>query len=433
MIPEHIFTIQKKTITISSIDTLAEFSRYRSSELKFIEGLVLAEDLISKADVTLYTKGTKITPARLTRLIKLKNSQKIFDSAITLIRNKTLITTFREELNKRIEHQFNSWLNTKKYRDLFFEHREEIKKYIVQFLSDDDFVLEIYKLLFFCESAKVKRSILFFNHAINVALFSAAIALSPRYCKVVGKDTERIIDFFKAGMFHNYGALDKIDKILDSYVEERYRMYLEANRAGYSQLSSINLGTEVIDAISLICEYFVERKDFLEKDDWTSTIANITLVAEIFLRQESGLFAVPHEPRDLIDQMNVEMTNKNLNKRAVQVLTLGLNLQDIFDFYEELDYLIKECIHGNSGFPYPLIGFNSPTFFICKNYVKDCEYIEGSIKAVNPVKLYGDLMPGHYHRCWLLTPKLITFYKDHYKEIKKTAHDEKSNETKSEK
>ncbi len=432
MNPEHTFTIHKKTITLNSIDTLVEFSRYRSSELKFIEGLVLAEDLITKAGVTLYTEGKVITSERMARLIKIQSTKKNFDFAINLKRDNNLIHKFREDLNKRIENQLNSWLSAKTYRGLFFEYKDEIKKYIGQFLSDDDIVLEVYKMLFLCESAKIRRSKLFFNQSINVALFSVALALSPRYYQIVGKDTEKIIDLFKIGMFHNNGALSQIDKILNGRVEERYKMYLEANRTGYFQLSSINIGTEVLEATRLLCEYFMDRKEFLRKDDWISTIANIALVAEIFLRQESGLFAAPHDPRDLVDLMNVEMTNKNLNGRAVQVLTLGLNLQDIFDFYEEIDYLIKECIYDKSGFPYPLEGFKSPTLFICKNFVKDCEHIEGSINAVNLVIPLGVMMPGHYHRCWLLTPKLIKFYKEHYKEIKRVAHEEKSKGTKSE-
>ena len=201
-------------------------------------------------------------------------------------------------------------------------------------------------------------------------------------------------------------------------------MYLEANRNGYFLLSKIQLGYEVMDSIRILCEYFIERKEFITKDDITSVMSNIVLVTESFLRVESGLFAAPREPRDVVDQLNVDMANKKYNKLAVQALTLGLNLNDIFDFYKELDFLKKQCIYKDSAVPYPLEGFMSPTLFICKNTVTDCKYLEGSLKAATLLKQLGELKPGRYHRCWLLTPQLIAFYKNHYKDIKKTSRDE---------
>ncbi len=126
----------------------------------------------------------------------------------------------------------------------------------------------------------------------------------------------------------------------------------------------------------------------------------------------------------MVDQLNVDTTTGKYNKLAIQALTLGLNLNDIFDFYEELDFLQKQCIFEVSAVPYPLEGFMSPTLFICKDSVIKCKYLEGSLKAANLAKQLGELKPGRYHRCWLLTPKLIAFYKDHYKDIKKTSRDE---------
>ena len=129
MNPEHTFTIKKNTIMLSNIDSLVEFSRYRSSDLKFLDGLLLAEDLITKAGVILYTKGKDITPERVARLIKLQSTQKNFDFAIELKRDNNLVNTFREELKKRIENQLNTWLDAKAFRGLFFEYKDEKKKY----------------------------------------------------------------------------------------------------------------------------------------------------------------------------------------------------------------------------------------------------------------------------------------------------------------
>jgi hypothetical protein len=100
-------------------------------------------------------------------------------------------------------------------------------------------------------------------------------------------------------------------------------------------------------------------------------------------------------------------------------LTLGLNLTDIFDFYEEMDRLINKCPY-DSAVPYPLTGFNSPSIFVCKKRVNKCRYLELSVKAVNLITKLGELQPGEYNRCKLLTPELMSFYDEHYEEIKQT-------------
>ena len=101
---------------------------------------------------------------------------------------------------------------------------------------------------------------------------------------------------------------------------------------------------------------------------------------------------------------------------------IGLNLQDIFDFYQEIGNLTKQCVNDEeTAVPYPLTGFQSPTLFVCKKDIVNCSHYEGGVKAVNLVKKLGELAPGEYKRCKLLTPKLIQFYKEHYGEIKETA------------
>ena len=314
-------------------------------------------------------------------------------------------------------------MKSKVYRFLLFDIRDNIEEIYNHVLAEDEITMEIYKMLFICECSGIRRSFLFFNHFINVAIFSIAIASSTRYEKHTKKNNNKLAEVCKVGLFHNYGAIIQIDNILNAQVEDRFQMYLEANRNGCSLLKNIQLGSEVMDSIHLLYEYFAGKRDFLNKDDWTSVMTNIVLVAESFLRKESGLFGAPLEPRDVVDHLNVQMMEKKLNKHVVQVLTLGLNLQDIFDFYEELEYLIKECPYDNSGFPYPLEGFKSPTIFICKDSLSDCKHLEGSFKAVTIVKHLGELKPGRYHRCLLLTPKLYSFYDGHYKEIKKAAQD----------
>ena len=120
---------------------------------------------------------------------------------------------------------------------------------------------------------------------------------------------------------------------------------------------------------------------------------------------------------------------KDLNEITVKSLTSKLNLKDIFDFYQESQDLIKKCPHDNSGVPYPITGFKSPTLFICCKHVYKRPDTESSVKAVNLFNPIKELKAGKYHRCLLLTPQLSKFYKEHFKEIKFKETEAKENKT----
>jgi hypothetical protein len=255
-------------------------------------------------------------------------------------------------------------------------------------------------------------------------LISLAIAQSESYAGIINDDREKLKQISKVGLFHNYGALTQIEKILQYSEDKWQQMYREANQNGYFALGKVKLGFEIMDALRFLSEYTIGSKDFVKSDEWPATMANIVLVADIFFLRESGLFDEPQGARDIVDQLNVQVMENELNERAVHALTLGTNLQDIFDFYQEIKQLESKCIYNYSGVPYPLTGFKSPTLFICKNNVAQCKYIDGSVYAVILVKPLGELKPGKYHRCWLLSPRLTEFYKKHYREIKGTTTDE---------
>ena len=157
----------------------------------------------------------------------------------------------------------------------------------------------------------------------------------------------------------------------------------------------IQLKSEILKAIQYICEYNFGIKGFITSRKWPATIANIVLVAEMFLQKESGLFSKPQKARDVVDQLNVLMMEKELNEFAVQALTLGLNLIDIFDFYKELDHIMGKCPYDYSRVPYPLTGFKSPSLFICKKEKTECRHIESSLYAVDLQKSIGKLSPGN--------------------------------------
>ncbi|MBN2289618.1 MAG: hypothetical protein JXQ83_09830 [Candidatus Glassbacteria bacterium] len=424
---EDLFSAEKDTIELSGIDSIIKFTRFHPSKPDiFLDGLELAEDLRTDTGTILYTQGTQISSERISRLLQLRESNPNLSMVFKIKRSAKLIQKFRDEISDRLKQLFERRQGSKIFRDMLAIIGQNIESFVEQILSDENITLAIYKVKFICESAKSKRSFLFMDHAINVAIFSAAVASTEPYSSVVGSDKVKLTDLMKASLFHNYGSLLQIDVILDAPADERLNRYWEANRNGYFSLGGLKLNFDIMDSIRYLCEYYAGRKDFINKEEWSATMANIILVVDAFLQAEGGLFREPQPVRQVVDHLNVKAMEKEYNILAIQALTLGLSLQDIFDFYTELESLIKQCVNdAETPAAYPLTGFKSPTIFICKKNIVTCPHYEAGVKAVNLVKKMGELVPGEYKRCKLLTPKLLTFYKEHYGEIKETISDKK--------
>ena len=417
----NIYPSDKKTIEVNGMNSLIQFSRYKTNRPElFMDGLELYEDLKNKFGTILYTKGTKITYKHIARLIELREFNPGLDFIFKLKPSITLVQNFRNEIKEHFLALFDQQRKTKVYRHFLSQTEEDIKSFIDDVLSDENITIALYQTRYICQNSAKIKSELFFEHPINVTLFSLAIALSEEYREIVRKEKAKLVDICKVSLFHNYGALNKINTILDTPKHKRFEIYWDANRKGYSSLDKHLFNNDILNSFQLVSKYYLGKEDIIKSYDWPAVMANIVLVADIFLCQESGLFDKPQSARDVINYLNVKVTKKELNRLPVYVLTKGLNFKDIFYFYRELSLLIKECQY-DSGVPYPLDRFKSPTVFVCKKEVKVCKYIDPNRKAINLIKPLGELKPGQYRLCRYLTKKLKDFYKDHYLEIKRVS------------
>jgi len=416
---EDIFSLETESLTLKGLDTVVRFSRFKSQEgSAFLEGLELAEDLKIDTGTTLYPKGTEMTRERIYRLLRFRESNPNLEFLFKIKKTDKLINRLRRELQERLELMLKRRQSSKKFSKLTLGLTHTFSTLVDEALQEQDVVLSLYKMRFICQCAESSKAFHFVDHSLNVAIFALAIAHSKKFGTILGDEQEKVIHLLQAGLFHNYGAVLEIDRILDAPAGERLQMYLQANRQGLKKLAALELDEEVIEAVRSLCDYHDGKRDFIA-DVKRAALANILVVADIFLSKEAGLFGDPMDVRDLVDQMNVKVMEKQLNDLAVQALTLGLKLDDIFDFYAELERLIKKCPY-DSAVPYPLTGFMSPTIFVCKKTVKKCFYLEISVKAVNLIQRLGELRAGDYHRCKLLSPQLTAFYDEHYTEIKET-------------
>ena len=407
----NIFSPEQSTIDITGIDSVAQFTRYNPhDENPFIDGLELAEDLKSASGTIFYTRGTMISHQRISKLIQINESNPNMELLFRIKRSEQLIQNFRDEIKQQMQKLLKQRGGDEGFQNLLSHISDNIENLIDEALSEENVVLAIYKMKFICESNDKKSSVLFFNHSINVALVSLAIASSKRYSTIISGDKAKLVQVCKAGLFHNYGALSQINNILKYSPEQIFEQYWDANQKGFFTLVNLNLNFEIMDSIRFICDYYSGKKDFIIKDDWAAIIANIVLVADTYLQKETGLFTAPLATKEIIDHLNIRAAENDLSEMAVDALTQGLSFKYISEFYKTIETLCKKCKH-NSGVPYPLTGFRSPTLYVCKNNVEKCPHIEGFLYSVFVKQPTGLLKQGKYHRCVALTEMLNSYYK----------------------
>ncbi|MFC1694291.1 hypothetical protein ACFL1R_12390 [Candidatus Latescibacterota bacterium] len=407
------FPMQENIIQIKGLDSFINFTNYKPEDPSlFLDGVELAEDLETGFGSTLYTKGTLITPKQVTKIIEIKDSYPDLNFFFKINQSEKIVLKFRKDIKVQMLKLFKNQQKSKVLNALLSKIDVNIEGLIDETLSDNNITMAIYQMKYIFESSKIKRPILFLNHSIDVMIISLAIASSKQYGDIVNKDITKLVMISKAGLFHNYGALNKIEQILKLPEDERFELYWEENKNEYTTLENLHLSSEIMDSILLLNEYYMGKQNFVISDGWPATMANIVLVAEAFLRKGRGLFGKTEKVRNILNQFNFMVIENKLNKLAVQTLTFGLNLQNIFDFFQKIDNLRKECpVH--SGVPYPFSDFQKPICFVCKNHYKNCKFIDKSEKFINVIKSLGELKPMRYSRCLVLTSKLKDFYDKH--------------------
>ena len=415
---EAIITINDESIDINGMDGMVKFSNYSSFATDdFVEGLFLSEDLTNRFGTVLLSMGTELTPHHIERLLDLKVSNPSLELYFKISRNVELINRFRSEIKDQFMLLFDRQKRINVYSDFLDSIKDGIDGFVDTILSEDNMTLLLYQMRFLSGASKKSRSTYFMEHPLNVAMLSLAVASSKMYAPLVNKSRTKLLDVCKAAFLHSHGALTKLDTILDAPEESKTTMYWDACSEGMDKFETTDISDEVKEALSLLYSYQKGERDFIRGNTWPIFLSNILIVTEMYLRNENGLFGDDVHPRKIIDRMNVLAAGDELSEIPVKALTLGLNLMDIFDFYRELGRLTKKCPY-HSAAAYPLTGFMSPTLFVCKKNVAKCRFVDGTMSAVTVVRKFGEFKPGEYRRCWLLTPKLVSFYKSHYRAIK---------------
>jgi len=421
MNPIDIFSFGQDRVTVNSLDNLIKFSRYNPNKPHlFLDCLELTEDFGIDKDTVIYPKDTVLSRQGMEKLLLLKKSSPRLKFEFQIKLSQILLERLRGQIHGHFQALLEKRKRMEPYGGFFSNLENNLRPVLESLLDDDKITLTLYKLFLLSELSKPKRVVFFFDHPFEVALFSLSIALSEGYSNIIQNNNDKLVEIAMTGLFHNYGALASIDKILGEREGDRLQAYWEAVRNSWRLLGKLELGAKVTDSIRCLCEYSMNKLEFIQSKQWPAVMANIVLVAIVFLQKERGLFGNPQPVKLVADQLSGRAMEGGFSDLAVQCLTTGLNLRYLFDFYYMLKDLSRECPYS-SAVAYPLAGYKSPTLFVCRKTVRECPYLESTRTAVYLVKDQGELERGKYYRCNLLTPQLMTFYEKHYEEIKDSA------------
>ncbi len=413
------FRIEDGAIQIEGIKNLSRLCHYDPSDKnRMFKGIELSEELKDDKGAALFVAGTEIDHSSISKLSRLSEDyQTGFEFDFRLKPTRQLISYFRKIIFKKIDILVSHRGKYRVYSNFFNNVLKSMKGIMEELLSDDILVLHIYQMKFAADNASVKGTKPYFSHVVSGALFSYAIANMKELQEQIHFSSEDMKDLLRAAFLYPIGALNKVDAIIGLPLEERHQGFNDENRNSGKMLENLNLNQDVRDAIEFINEYQFGCFDIVEMKEKSTWYANIVIVVNRYLQEETGLFGIKTKLKDIIDQLNVLAVKKKMNIEVAQAFTLGLSMIDVFDFYQELDDLRSSCEYS-SALAYPMTGLASPTLILCKNNVTKCEYLEVGTTAVNLLQQTDELEPGKYCRCSLLSNKLQNFYGEQYNDIK---------------
>ncbi|RKY85663.1 hypothetical protein DRQ09_07000, partial [candidate division KSB1 bacterium] len=323
----------------------------------------------------------------------------------------------------KIKFDFSKLIEAKKgkieFRKSIGKTEKAINMFLEDILNNDDLIFTIYKIKCIDEATSKSGIPLFYNHIINEVILSTSIIKNAEFNIAMKFNIDDMKNIANAALLHNVKGIETKGKYTQYKPEERKKRYILENEKSYEVAECLSMNKEVIKCIKLCSNYYKGNKEVIKKGEDKATVyANVVLVADIMDEKISGLFEEPVKPWNAADYLYVLAENGELQKGYVNALVKSLKLDNLFDFYFEIERLTKMCVFKTSARPYPMLGFKSPVLFLCKDNRRNCKEYGASIKSVHVFKENSGLKPGVYGRCNLLSDKLLKFYETYYKEIK---------------
>jgi len=410
--------IKSNTIEFDSIDDLCIFVRYNPKNDKSVpSGYILNEDVVNKKGGILYTKDSEIDAARITRLKRIMENNPDISPKFVIKINDDVVKIEHVKIMSAVNRLMESKAGRREFTKLMQVVKATLGTRISDILKDPEITLYISHLKFLEDKTKKSKINPFYNHMLNTLIFATGIMANYYNITQEKFAPEEVAKLGLAALLHGAGGWEKSGEYMEFSIEERHAKYVEANSKNYQNLKSYKLDNTILEAIEFCYQFQIDKMDFLKEESKAAKYAQVVCLASWFNEAITGLWKPAITPREAIDVLYIKTQEINFPKVYVDALAKGLNFNNLFDFYHELDVLNNAC-HRASGKPYPMTGFKSPVMFVCKNNMHECKEYVASAKSINIFKSIGGLEEGSYGRCEGLSKRLIRFYDEHYRDIK---------------
>jgi len=432
----QLFIINPGTLNIENLTSFLKIIRFNPQVKKlFPKGFMLAENISNNTGGILYPKETELTSDRVQRLVQLKESNSDYQFHISIKKNRSVADYFREY----IKRDYNKLLDVKKNKQEFRKSIGRLEKtlelYLDDILKDDELIYVLFRGRSIDELTSKSGIPRFFYHSINTSIYALELIQNARISTGINFEKQDLLNVAQLGLIHDIGGIENLGQYEGIAIEKQKEYYLKDTRNSALVAKMINLESDMVEALRDFAEFYNGKKEvlFKEDDDNASKYSNVLVTADMMDMKVSGLFEDPIPIKAAVDQLYILANNKILRKGFVDALAKGLKMNDLFDFYRELDRLMAGCIKKKYARPYPMLGFKSPVLFLCAGHRTDCEHFAKSSKSVNLIKASSGLQPGAYGRCKLLSNELQKFYEKHYSDIKENVllHQEEESKKKS--
>ena len=415
-----LFIINPGTLNLENLGAFLKIMKF-NPEVKnlFPTGFQLAEPINNNTGGILYPKDTELNTDRVVRLQQLKENNPDYNFVISIKKSKKVADYFRSVIKKDFTKLLDAKKNKQEFRKSIGRLEKSFELYLDDILKDDELIYLLFRGRSIDEILSKSGIPRYFYHCINVSIFALEIVQNSLMSTGVRFEKQDLINIARLSLVHDMSGIENLGQNANLSIEKKKEYFLKDTSQSFMAAKSINMENDVVQALKKFGAYHQGDKEIINQNEHMDVnYANVLITADVMDLMVSGLFGDPMPLRSATDQMYVKATNKELRRGFVDALAKGLKLNDLFDFYYELERLKKACLLQKYAQPYPMKGFKSPVLVLCSGRRKDCVEYEKDSKAVNLIKASSGLEPGAYGRCKLLSKQLVKFYESHYEDIK---------------
>ncbi len=195
---------------------------------------------------------------------------------------------------------------------------------------------------------------------------------------------------------------------------------LTGRMAGLQSAKLRECESRVLKALELLGRWVRDGTPVPDRGDIPSAIARFLGASDMLARGINAGWGRYRPLVDAVDRLFVRARTQVLDRPVVDSLARGFQLQQLFEYYDELDYILDECPYI-CGIAYPTRNRHSATVILCRDNRMGCEHIRNGVTPVLVVDKVPEIETGEYSICDRLSGRLAELYRRHYRRIKDTA------------